>query len=223
MEHFIFTSASFIGSIAFALSGYMLGVRRELDIVGLFIVAMLTANGGGAIRDVLIGKTPVVLTDISAFYMVLSVIVIAYLLRLHRFSGLERRNIFIISDSIGLVAFSMAGALTGLDAQLSYFGVLVLAFITATGGGIIRDIFINEVPTLLSTGFYGSVTLIVATCLYILDQQDMITSITMMTLFFVCLAIRLIAHFNEWALPRIKRGGPYLSDDDSEENKRWHS
>jgi uncharacterized membrane protein YeiH len=66
----IFFAASTIGTLAFALSGYMQGVRKELDIMGLFIVAFLTANGGGAVRDVLIGGVPNVLKDISAFYLV---------------------------------------------------------------------------------------------------------------------------------------------------------
>lgn len=66
MELDIFTLASWIGAAAFALSGFLIGARKHLDVMGIFILAILTANGGGA-RDVLIGKTPSVLTDMSAF------------------------------------------------------------------------------------------------------------------------------------------------------------
>jgi uncharacterized membrane protein YeiH len=212
MDTIILTYASTIGSIAFALSGWMLGIRKELDIVGLFIIAMLTANGGGAVRDILIGKTPVVLTDPSAFYMVCGVVLIALVLKLHRYSGLERRFVFVISDSIGLVAFSIAGAMAGLEADLSVFGVLVLAFVTATGGGIIRDMFINEVPTLLSYGFYASVALITALAFWVLHYYQMLNSTTSLVVFFFALTLRLVAHFQGWHMPRIQKAGPYLGD-----------
>ena len=107
MEWDIFEIASLIGSVAFALSGFLIGVRKELDVMGLFIVSMLTANGGGAVRDVLVGKTPSVLTDPFAFYLVLGCVFISLAIRLHKYAGLERRHIFLLSDSVGLVAFSI--------------------------------------------------------------------------------------------------------------------
>lgn len=217
LDNIIFIYSSFIGSVAFALSGYMLGVRKELDIVGLFIVAMLTANGGGAVRDVLLGQTPSVLIDLSAFYLVIAVIFFSYIFKIHRFSGLERRNIFVVSDSIGLVAFSITGALAGIEADLSFFGVLVLAFITATGGGIIRDIIINEVPTLLSSGFYASVALLIASGLYFINKYSEISNVNISFLFVLAISIRLVAHFRDWHLPRIRKGWPYISEQNTED------
>lgn len=197
--------ASFIGSIAFAFSGYMLGVRRELDIVGLFIVSMLTANGGGVVRDVLLGRVPGVLTDISAFWLVLAVVIISIIFRLHRYSNLEQRLFFVISDSVGLVAFSITGASMGIEHDLNYFGVLLLAFLTATGGGIVRDILLNEVPTVLSSGFYGSVALIVGSVMYAFSGFDMKFDWYIPSIFVLALALRLIAHFRGWRLPKVKQ------------------
>jgi uncharacterized membrane protein YeiH len=212
MESSIFTLASMIGSIAFALSGFFLGVRKQLDIMGLFIVAMLTANGGGAVRDVLVGRTPSVLTDINAFFLVTGVLAVALLFRMHTQTGMERRLFFVISDSIGLVAFSVTGALIALQEELSLFGVLVLAFMTATGGGIIRDVIINEVPAVLSSGFYGSVALIIAAAMYGLSAYDLLNNLSISAVFCLGLLVRLVAHFREWHLPRIEKGRPYLDD-----------
>src|SRR5258708_4506196 len=117
----IFTLASFLGSIAFALSGFLAGVRKQLDLMGIFIVTMLTANGGGALRDVLVGQTPKVLLDASAFILVCMVLGCAMLLRLHRFANLERHWLFVVSDAVGLVAFSLTGTLVGIAAGLPIF------------------------------------------------------------------------------------------------------
>jgi len=212
MELDIFNIASLIGSMAFALSGFLIGVRKELDIMGLFIVSMLTANGGGAVRDVLVGETPNVLTDPFAFYLVLGCVFISFAIKLHKYAGLERRNIFLLSDSVGLVAFSITGALVGVAAGLSIFGVMVLSFITATGGGIIRDMIVNEVPAVFSEGFYGSVALIIGAAIYVLNIYDLNNNITISIVFVAGLLIRLLAHFQDWHLPKVQKGAPFLDD-----------
>lgn len=199
-----FDIASLIGSIAFALSGVMLGVRKELDLMGVFIVAMLTANGGGAVRDVLVNRTPMVLQDIYAFYLVCAVMLVARLLRVSRWDNLERHSLFVISDSIGLVAFAITGALVGLEYDLNFFGVLALAFLTAAGGGIVRDMLVNEAPTLLHSGFYGSVAIITGILLYGFDYFGFLTGYTLIITFAGMLTLRLIAHYRDWHLPRFR-------------------
>ncbi len=212
MEDEIFNAASVIGSLAFGMSGLLLGVRKELDVMGLFIVAMLTANGGGVVRDVLVGRTPSVLVDITGAALIFFVMVICLVLRVHKFDGLERRLLFVVSDSVGLVAFSITGALVAIDSNLNIFGVVTLAFITATGGGIIRDILVNEVPSVLSSGFYGSVAVIIGFALYIMQQFEAIDRLYIALVFVIALSIRLIAHYYNWHLPRIIKGHPYISE-----------
>ncbi len=199
----MFAISSLVGSVAFALSGFLAGVRHRLDIMGIFIVAMLTANGGGAIRDVLVGRTPLVLADPQAFYLVIGVIVLAALLKAYRQETLEKNMLFVLSDAIGLVAFSVTGTLVGIDAGLSFFGVMVLAFITASGGGMIRDIMVNTVPSILSSDFYGSVALLLALALYLLHQFGMMDNLSIAIAFFVALGLRLLAYYRGWHLPRI--------------------
>ncbi len=203
MDIFIF--ASWVGGIAFAFSGFLAGVRKNLDLMGIFILAMITANGGGAVRDILVNRTPVILNDLSSFFMVTIVIIAAIILRLHRYAeGIEKSDIFILSDALGLAAFSVTGAMVGIESGLSIFGVMVLAFITATGGGIIRDLMINEVPAVMSSDFYGSISLFLGAGIYILHSYNLYTDTALLMLFLFAVILRFIAYLYGWRLPRIK-------------------
>ncbi|NET71276.1 MAG: trimeric intracellular cation channel family protein [Sphaerospermopsis sp. SIO1G2] len=200
----IFSLASIIGTIAFALSGFLVGARKELDVMGIFILAMLTANGGGAARDVVVGRLPGVLTDIYAFLIVVGVIAGALLFRLHTHTQLEKHRLFVLSDSLGLVAFSITGALVGIEEGLSIFGVMVLAFFTASGGGVLRDVMVNQIPSVLSSDFYGSVAILLAASLYGLHAYGLDNDVSIAILFIAALALRLVAYRCQWRLPRIR-------------------
>ena len=204
MSFDIFFIASLIGGVAFALSGFLVGVRKNLDVMGVFILSFLTANGGGILRDVFIGKTPYALTDLSGFLIVLFVFVLSTLVFRFKDNSVERRGLFVVSDSVGLAAFSLTGALAGVDAGLSVFGVTVLSFITATGGGILRDVIVNEEPSVLKSDFYGSVAILVALAVYGLHSFGFDTDFNIMMVFFISLLIRLIAFKMRWHLPRLK-------------------
>ncbi len=199
----IFFVASFIGSAAFALSGYLVGVRKQLDFMGIFIVSILTANGGGALRDVLVNQTPAVLSDANAFFLVCGIILLATCLKLHHKTNIENNALMLLSDAIGLVAFSVTGALIGLEADLPIFGVMALSFITATGGGIIRDILVNETPSLLSSDFYGTISLLVAGTIYALHYFNLDDDIMIGFVFAIALALRILAYRMKWKLPHI--------------------
>ncbi len=204
MDFSIFILASWIGSVAFALSGFLIGARKHLDVMGIFILAILTANGGGALRDVLIGKTPSVLTDMSAFLLVLAVVTIAMLGKLHKNAQIEKHQFFLLCDAVGLAAFSVTGALAGIEAHLSLFGVMVLAFLTATGGGIIRDVMVNEVPFVLSSDFYGSIAILMGAAIFALHAGNLLSDIAITIVLVIALALRILAYKRRWRLPRIK-------------------
>ncbi len=208
-----FELASLIGSIAFALSGFMVGVRKELDLMGLFIVAFLTANGGGILRDVLVDRVPFAIVDDRAVYLVLAVLVSAVLLRLHRFPGFERRTFFIISDSIGLVAFAITGSIVAIESGFDIFGTMLLAFLTATGGGIIRDILTYEIPAVLDSDFYASVALLIALILYGAHHYSVLGDGVIVLTFIGGLIVRLVAHQYHWHLPKLIKGKPYIAFD----------
>lgn len=204
MSFDIFFIATLIGTAAFALSGFIAGVRHHMDIMGVFILSFLTANGGGIVRDVLVGKTPVILTDFYAIITVISFFIIGLILNRFNYMEFERKSVFVVSDSVGLVAFSLTGALIGLEAELSLFGVCLLSFIAAAGGGIVRDILVNEVPTIMRSDFYGTVAIVVALAVYVLNVFNYQNDLTTLGVFVVALALRLVAHRQGWHLPKLK-------------------
>ena len=201
----VFLLANIVGSAAFALSGFFVGVRKELDYMGIFIVSLMTAGGGGVLRDVLVGRVPLLLSDFSSFVIVMSVIIAAIGFKLYRHENLSIRPWFIMSDSIGLVAFSVTGALVGIDAGLPVYGGMVLAFLTATGGGIIRDILVNDMPSLLTSDFYGTIAILVAGAIYIMHGLGWQNDWTIGGIFMAALLLRWVAYKKQWQLPRVDR------------------
>ncbi len=196
--------ASIIGGAAFALSGFLLGVRKHLDLMGIFILAFITANGGGILRDVLVGMTPVVLKDLTAFWIVSSVFIFGWALHYLKRVDIERQRFFILSDTFGLVAFSIGGALVGLEQNLHFFGVIFLAFVTAVGGGVIRDILVNDVPIIFKSGFYGSVAILIGLSVYLLEYTGLLSSLSLAAIFVCGLLVRLVAYRYRWTLPVLK-------------------
>lgn len=199
----LFFIADIIGIIAFAISGFLTGVRHKLDLLGLTIVASLTALGGGIIRDMILGRTPFAFNEYYPAVTVLITITAAFSFRLYRRTELERKWVFVFSDTVGLVAFSITGALLAIGAGLNFFGVIILSFLTAVGGGITRDTLINQVPAILTKDFYGSIALIVALTLVLLDALGLMNDLTILSLAVLTVGLRLIAYKNNWHLPRL--------------------
>lgn len=200
-----FEIADIIGIICFALSGFLMGVHNKLDILGVFIAAFLTAFGGGMIRDVLADRTPYVFTSNLPLILVITTVLIAMLFKLHKIDDLEGKWAFVISDAIGLVSFSIAGAIIAINSGFNFLSVLILAFITAVGGGTIRDILINKVPFILVSEFYASVALIVGIAVYILELFEIRNLFTLSIVFILGVALRIVAYYRKWHLPTLSK------------------
>jgi len=199
----MFEVAEYIGIIAFAISGFFVAVRNKLDFLGALISVFLTALGGGIIRDITVDRTPYTFTHSIPALTILIVMILLILFRFHRRDSIENKLLFILSDSIGLISFSITGALIAIEAELNLTGVMALAFVTAVGGGIIRDVIINEVPFVLKTGFYGTIALLIGLTLYILDLYDLISFDAMIMVFTVGIVLRLVAYYKKWAIPLV--------------------
>ncbi len=195
--------ADIIGIICFALSGFLMAVHHKLDILGVFIASFLTALGGGMIRDALADRTPYVFTTNLPVILVVGTVLISLLFKLHKIDDLEGKTAFIISDAVGLVSFSITGSIVAIQNELNFLGALILAFLTAVGGGTIRDILINRVPSILVSEFYATVALIIASIMFILDQLDLINVPSMMAVFIFGVALRLLAYYKNWHLPKL--------------------
>ena len=195
--------ADIIGIICFALSGFLIAVHYKLDILGVFISSFLTALGGGMIRDAFADRTPYVFTTNLPVFLVVATVLIALLFKLHKIDDLEGKTAFIISDAIGLVSFAITGSIIAIQNEFNFLGVLILAFLTAVGGGTIRDILINRVPSILVSEFYATVALIIASIIYVLELLHL-RSLPILTIVFIFgVALRLLAYYRNWHLPKL--------------------
>lgn len=135
-----------LGTLAFAGSGAMLAVRKRFDLFGVIVLGSVTAMGGGAVRDVLLDRTPVFLRDESYIMIALLGSLLAFALgeRLARFEkGLN------LLDSLGLAVFATSGALGAKALGFGPLGVAFAGMLSGVGGGIIRDLLANEVPEVM--------------------------------------------------------------------------
>lgn len=195
--------AEILGTIAFALSGFYVAVKEKLDLLGVFIASFLTALGGGIVRDTIADRAPYTFTHLLPTLLVIVVLILSVILRLHQKNEIEKKFYFIISDTLGLVSFSISGALVGLQAEFNFFGVILLALLTAVGGGVVRDILLNRVPVLLTSEFYGTVAIVVGALLFGLHQIDALGIISLMAVFGFGAGLRLLAYYKKWHLPKI--------------------
>jgi len=197
----MFEIAEYIGIIAFTTSGFFVAVRNRLDLLGVLIATFLTALGGGIARDIAVDKIPFTFSHNYPATVVLCVLATLILFKFHKRNSIENRPLFILSDSIGLVSFSITGALIAIESGFNLTGVMSLAFLTAVGGGIARDVILNEVPFVLKTGFYGTVSLLIGLILYYLNIFYTISFTSILLLFIGGLTLRMIAYYHKWSIP----------------------
>ena len=199
----MFATAEIIGLISFAISGFLIAVHYKLDILGIAISSFLTAFGGGIIRDCLVDKTPYIFSQTEPVLIVIATFLAAIVFKLHKIANLEGKTVFVISDTIGLVAFAITGSLVALEYHLNFFGVIIIAFLTAVGGGTMRDILINRVPSILTSEIYATVALLIGVLIYILDLFKQISFISLFLIFIFGTTLRLFAYYKKWNLPKL--------------------
>ena len=189
--------------MAFAVTGAFKAIEHKADIVGIIILATITGVAGGTIRDIVLGKTlPNSLIDPAyVIITVISAIVLFFL-----YSKMRKHwNIFLKFDAIGLGVFTGIGATFAYNLVGMNFLVIVLAgMLTAIGGGILRDIFVNHTPIVFVKELYASASFIGAVLFYftllITNELNAATIIGLV----ITTVLRLVAMKYNWNLPRVK-------------------
>jgi|TARA_Y100000310_G_scaffold196697_1_gene196781 uncharacterized membrane protein YeiH len=189
--------------MAFAVTGAFKAIEHKADIVGIIILATITGVAGGTIRDIVLGKTlPNSLIDPAyVIITVISAIVLFFL-----YSKMRKHwNIFLKFDAIGLGVFTVIGATFAYNLVGMNFLVIVLAgMLTAIGGGILRDIFVNQTPIVFVKELYASASFIGAVLFYFtLLITNELYAATIIGLV-ITTALRLVAMKYNWNLPRVK-------------------
>jgi len=196
-----------IGTAAFALSGAMVALKKEMDIFGVCVLGITTACGGGIIRDLILGLTP------PAAFRDPTYVLIAIGISLLIFCGPIRHFLFrnrqhyelglLLTDSAGLAIFTVSGVKIALENGHSGNPLLVLflAVLTGVGGGVVRDLFAGDRPYIFVKHVYASAALAGAVPCYLL--WNLLGSNLSMSLgFAVVLALRLCAAHLHWKLPK---------------------
>ncbi|MDA3899984.1 MAG: trimeric intracellular cation channel family protein [Spirochaetes bacterium] len=142
------------GTFVFAISGCILAERKKMDIFGFFIIGFITAVGGGTLRDLLLGRSPVFwLNDIHYFYTIVIATVLVFFLPS---IVLKIKNILKLADAVGIAVFTVIGIEVGLSYQLDPVFSIMMGVMTAIVGGILRDILCNEIPLVLQQEIYAT-------------------------------------------------------------------
>ncbi len=143
----------YIGTFAFAISGIRLAAAKGFDWFGAFVVGMVTAVGGGTLRDILLNVSPFWLTQPS--YLVVTALALLFTIVFRRQVIKANHSLFFF-DSVGLGLFVVVGMAKTLDAQFPWWCAIIMGTITGSFGGLIRDILINEVPLIFRKDFYAT-------------------------------------------------------------------
>ena len=180
-----------VGTFAFALNGALTALRAtRLDIVGVVTLGMITALGGGTIRDVFLDSLPPA-TFLDWRY--LAVAAIGGLIAFFAGGRLERINGTInVADAAGLSLFAVTGALKAVDLDFGPAQAVIVGAITGVGGGTIRDVLIRQVPSVLSSGLYAVPALVGATTVVVADLLDIRGPVAAVGAAALCFAIRMI-------------------------------
>lgn len=202
MNEMVFMSLDIIGTVAFAVSGALTAMEKRMDVFGISIVAICTALGGGTLRDMLIGNTPVAwLLNLQNFYVALATIVLTIIFRI-QLNKLRRS--LLLFDTIGMGIFTLIGIQSGISIGLHPLVCILLGTITASFGGVIRDILCNEIPLIFDREIYATACLVGGAFYFLLAQYQFSVDILSFATIAVIIAVRLMAVYFHWSLPRVR-------------------
>ncbi|WP_273277634.1 trimeric intracellular cation channel family protein [Maribacter polysiphoniae] len=190
-----------LGAAAFAISGVLVAMEKKLDLFGVLIIAFVTATGGGTLRDVLIGNKPVfwMLNPIYLFTILGSVILAILFVNQLKYL---RKTLFLF-DTIGIGLFTMVGIEKGLEAELAPPICIVLGTITASFGGVIRDILCNEIPVIFQKEIYATACILGGVSYFLLAMTPIDSAYSYIVAIMIVIVFRLLAVKFHIALPNI--------------------
>lgn len=191
-----------IGTMAFAMSGALTAMSKKLDPFGVFIIAFVTAVGGGTLRDVMIGRTPVGwMQDVTYVY----VIILGFILTIVFRKRLDKlRTSLALFDTIGLGVFTLIGIQKGIDYQLHPVICIALGTMTACFGGVLRDILCTEIPVVFREEVYATICIVGGIVFFILKKWNIGEEALYLITSLVIIVIRILAKRYNWHLSPIE-------------------
>lgn len=205
-----------LGTIAFSISGAIEAMKKGMDLLGVLVLGLVTAVGGGIFRDIIIGNIPPAAfqnptnAEIALLTALLAFIVGAVISKHQKKHSKIWNPILLLSDAIGLGAFTVLG-IRYVQEQTGYTNTALLLFVgvvTGVGGGLIRDIFAGNVPYIFKKHVYATASIAGAVAYLLLQRTGHLTFAATISVVLVIILRLLAAHF-QWNLPRV-----YLHEED---------
>ncbi len=189
---------SIIGVIAFALSGAIVAMEEEYDILGVYVLGFCTAFAGGVIRNVLIGEEVASLWKQSEYFLyALCAMTLLFLLPVKWIKLWKTTEVFF--DAIGLAAFSIQGSIYAYQNQLPVTAIIVAAMLTGIGGGVIRDILAGRKPLVLRDEVYAVWGMLAGLCV---GLGWIVHTWHYVALFMIVIGMRMASYYFKWKLPK---------------------
>ncbi|QRM87742.1 trimeric intracellular cation channel family protein [Lacinutrix sp. WUR7] len=190
-----------LGTIAFAISGVLIAMNKRMDPFGILIIAFVTAVGGGTLRDILIGQTPVAwMTNMTFTYVIL---VTTFLTILFRSKINYLRTSLFLFDTIGIGLYTVVGIEKGLSAGLHPIICIALGTISACFGGVIRDILCNEIPVIFRKEIYATACILGGLTYFLIRKFPIENDFVFVIAGVVVMIVRLIAVKFKISLPNL--------------------
>ncbi|THV42656.1 trimeric intracellular cation channel family protein [Glycomyces buryatensis] len=195
--------AELVGTAVFAASGASAAIGKRLDMFGIVVIGVITALGGGMLRDILIGAPPLVLTDWR--YPTVAMFAAGVVFWIHPTLSRVRMTMLVL-DAAGLALFTVVGTAKGLDYGFSPYAACIVGVLSGVGGGLLRDLLTQEIPAVLRSDFYALAATIGAIVEVVGQRWESqigsatLTTIAVATIF----VVRLVAIWFRWEAPKPK-------------------
>lgn len=187
-----------LGVFVFAISGVLTAIDNKFDVVGSAIIGMVTAIGGGTLRDILIGETPVGwMKDMNYLIVVFAALIVSYLFK-SNIIQLKRSMFFF--DTIGIGLFTILGIQKTMDIGLSPFVALLMGIVTAVFGGVLRDVLTNVVPLVFRKEIYATACLAGGILFLVLSNFSSYLNLNLVSAMLVVVIIRYLSVKFNWTL-----------------------
>ncbi|HZD81316.1 MAG TPA: trimeric intracellular cation channel family protein [Nitrososphaeraceae archaeon] len=191
------------GTMAFAVTGAFKAIEHGSDIVGIVILSTITGVTGGVLRDIIFGKFPPTAV-VNSLYIAITVSTGAVIFFLYPLLK-KHWNLFLKFDAVGLGVFTVIGSTFAYNLfGLNFLAMSFAGILTAIGGGILRDVFVNEIPLVFVKEFYASASFVGILTLFIMLSVNINLSIAAIPSIVITTSLRLIAMKFNWNLPRAK-------------------
>lgn len=189
------------GTFFFAVSGAMVAIKKNMDIFGVAVLGIITAIGGGTLREVLLGNFPPFIFRQDVYVYVALCGAMATFLFFEQF--IRIRSFVLLADAVGLGTFVTIGVLRALSAQVTPTGAVILGTITAVAGGMMRDVLAGEIPFVLTRDFYAVSCIIGGIAFLGLSRLGVAESMVMASTTGLVITLRVLAIRFRWKLPRL--------------------